>query len=217
MTTGCQVFDDLFQNLESDVITTVYGPGGTGKTTMCMLAAIQVVRNGGKVMYMDTEGGFSVERFKQVAGPDYEQLLEKITFVKPVTFEEQARTLQTLKDKLSDEIQLLVMDSIAMLYRLELGKDDKYEASRNLGTQISYLTEIARRKKIPVLVANQIYTNIDNGQARMVGGDLLIYGSKCLVEIEKTGTLRKGTLKKHRSKPEKSVVFKLTQEGTTLA
>lgn len=216
MTTGCQVFDDLFQNLESDVITTVYGPGGTGKTTMCMMAAIQVVKDGGKVIYVDTEGGFSIERFKQVAGPNYQQLLEKITFVKPVTFEEQARTLQALKDKLGDDIKLLIVDSIAMLYRLELGKDDRYESSRNLGTQISYINEIARRKQIPVLVSNQIYTNIDNGQARMVGGDLLIYGSKCLVEIEKAGTLRKATLKKHRSKPEKSIQFRLDATGTSL-
>ena len=49
-----------------------------------------------------------------------------------------------------------------MLYRLELGKsDDVYEVNRELGKQLCCLAEIARKKKILVLITNQVYSNFD--------------------------------------------------------
>jgi hypothetical protein len=43
------------------------------------------------------------------------------------------------------------------------------------------MTEIARKKKIPVLISNQVYADFeDKDKVNLVGGDLLKYGSKCL-------------------------------------
>ena len=50
---------------------------------------------------------------------------------------------------------------------------------------MAYLVEIARKKKIPVLITNQVYTDFDHrDEVKMVGGDLLRYGSKCLIELK---------------------------------
>ena len=122
-----------------------------------------------------------------------------------------------MKDIVNDKIGLIVVDTIAMLYRLELGKDeDVHEVNRELSRQISYLTEIARKKNIPVLITNQVYTDFDaRDKVNIVGGDILKYGSKCLMELQITPNgNRRIILRKHRSiQPEKEVIFKIVDGG----
>jgi len=205
----------LIGELEKDVVTTIYGPGGTGKTLTCMMAAAEVARNKGRVIYIDTEGGFSVERFKQITGDEFKLILDRMLFLRPTSFEEQKLCLETLKERIKDDVKLIIMDTIAMLYRLELGKNEEvFETNRELGRQLSYLTEIARKLKIPVLITNQVYSNLNNG-VKMVGGDIMFYQSKCLIELIKGHKgMRKAILRKHRSKEEnKEVNFQIVQEG----
>jgi len=84
-----------------------------------------------------------------------------------------------------------------------------------LGRQIAYLVEIARKKKIPVLITNQVYADFDNkDKVKMVGGDLLKYGSKCLIELMKFANCRGAVLRKHRSLPEgRELKFKIVEKG----
>ena len=205
--------DGLIGELEPDVITTIYGPGGSGKTLSCMLLAAKYAKKG-KVIYIDTEGGFSIERFNQVVE---EEILDNIIFLKPTTFTQQKECFQKLKEHLSQNISLIVVDTIALLYRLELGRnEDVFETNRALGRQISLLTDIARTRKIPIFITNQVYSQLgQDGQTRMVGGDMLMYTSKCLIELEKGEQgQRKAILRKHRSKEEnKNVSFKIVQSG----
>ena len=98
LSTGSKVFDNLiYGGYEKDIVTTIYGPAGTGKTCLCLLATIQAVKSGKKVIYVDTEGGFSTERFIQLT-PDYMQLLKNVVLYKPTTFEEQMEVFEKLKD-----------------------------------------------------------------------------------------------------------------------
>jgi hypothetical protein len=58
---------------------------------------------------------------------------------------------------------IIIVDSIAMLYRLAIGQTKKvWEINKQLGMQLSYLTEIARKNKIPILVTNQVYADFEN-------------------------------------------------------
>lgn len=219
--TGSKILDIMLDGgYENDVITTIYGPAGSGKTVLCLLCAINVARSGKKVVYVDSEGGFSLERLKQVAShisQDYKKILDKIIFLKPTSFAEQKKSFEKLKDIVNDKIGLIIVDTIAMLYRLELGKSEDVQAvNRELGKQISYLTEIARKKNIPVLITNQVYTDFDDkGKVNIVGGDILKYGSKCLIELQITPNgNRRLILKKHRSiAPEKELIFKIVEGG----
>src|SRR3989339_2029399 len=79
----------LFGGYETDIITTIYGQAGSGKTNLCMLAAVSQAKKANKVIYIDTEGGFSVERFKQLAGESYKETLKNILLLKPTKFNEQ--------------------------------------------------------------------------------------------------------------------------------
>jgi len=207
----------LINNLEQDVITTIYGPAGSGKSVTGMMAAIDVIEKGGNVIYIDTEGGFSIERLKQIHY-DHQKILDHITFIKPMTFDEQKTIIEKLTEKVTPNIKLIVVDSLSMLYRLDLGKNEEvFESNRELGRQISNLTKLARTFNIPVLLTNQVYTNFENG-IKMVGGDMIVYGSKCIIELVKgKNGMRKAILKKHRSQPEgKEINFKLVQEGVDI-
>ena len=215
--TGSKLIDEILEGgYESDILTTVYGPAGSGKTTMCILAAISVASRGKKVVYIDTEGGFSFERMAQISS-DYKKLSEKIMFLKPMSFKEQKDCFEKLKDLVNDKIGIIIVDTISMLYRLELGKSDEiYETNRELGKQLNYLSVIARQKNIPVLIANQVYADFENKEnVKMVGGDLLKYSSKCLIELKNFKRSNRALiLKKHRSIEEgKEIGFKLADKG----
>ncbi len=214
---GSKILDYMLEGgYENDVITTIYGPAGAGKTNLAMLCSIIVARAGKKVIFIDTEGGFSVERFKQIA-VDYKKLLERIIFLKPTSFEQQKKSFEKLKNMVDDKIGLIVVDTIAMLYRLELGKNEEvYETNRELGRQISYLSEISRMKNIPIILTNQVYSSFDErDKVNIVGGDILKYGSKCLIELQITPQgNRRAILKKHRSiASEKEITFKIVDTG----
>ena len=201
---------------EKNVISTVYGPAGSGKTLLCILCAIDVVKSGKKVIYMDTEGGFSVERMKQITG-EYQRIMENVIFLQPTTFSEQNDDFWKLKDIINDKIGLIIVDTVSMLYRLEMGKtNDIYEVNKALGQQLGYLNEIVRKKEIPVLITNQVYADFENkDRVKIVGGDILKYGSKCMMELQCGHQgVRKAVLRKHRSiGEEKEIDFRIVNEG----
>ncbi len=219
--TGSKVLDTMLEGgYEKDVITTVYGPAGAGKSNLCILCAMNTARSGKKVIYIDTENNFSIERFRQMCSAiklNYAKLLNNIVFLKPASFEEQKKTFEKLRDHINDKIGLIVFDSIAMLYRLELGKtEDVYETNRELGKQLAHLKEIASRKQIPVLITNQVYADFEEkDHVNIVGGDLLKYGSKCLMELQITPSgNRRIIIKKHRHIPaNREIIFKIVEGG----
>ena len=47
----------------------------------------------------------------------------------------------------------------------------------------------------------------------MVGGDILRYWSKCLIELQNNNSRRKIILRKHRSLPEKEMEFIIDNKG----
>ena len=219
--TGSQILDSMLEGgYEKEVITTIYGPAGSGKTVLCLLCSMTIARSGKKVVYVDSEGGFSVDRLKQICSgisQDHKKILENIIFLRPVRFDEQKKSFEKLRELINDKIGLIVVDTIAMLYRLELGRSEHIqEVNRELANQISYLTEITRKNKVPVLITNQVYTDFDErDKVNIVGGDILKYGSKCLIELQITPNgNRRAILRKHRSlKEEKEIIFKIVEGG----
>ena len=176
---GSRVLDNMLDGgYENDIVTTIYGPAGSGKTNLCILCAINTARLKKKVIYIDTENNFSLERFKQIClsiNQNYAKVLNNIVFLRPASFEEQKKTFEKLRDLINSKIGLVIVDTISMLYRLELGREgDVYEVNRDLAKQVAYLKEIASREHITVLITNQVYADFeDKDKVNMVGGDLL--------------------------------------------
>ncbi|MFP4523002.1 MAG: DNA repair and recombination protein RadB [Candidatus Nanoarchaeia archaeon] len=215
ITTGSEAIDWLLEGgLEREVITTIYGPAGSGKTNICLLSAAHCKNK--KVIYIDTEGSFSVSRLRQISD-DYKAVLDNTIILKPTTFAEQKKAFEELRSIDHSKTGIIIVDSIAMLYRLEMGQTKKiYEVNKQLGMQLAFLTEIARKNKIPVLISNQVYADFENkDKVNIVGGDLLKYQSKCLIELKKISDgARKAIIRKHRSIEEnKEIDFRITDLG----
>ncbi|HII29606.1 DNA repair and recombination protein RadB [Candidatus Woesearchaeota archaeon CG10_big_fil_rev_8_21_14_0_10_47_5] len=212
--TGCDFLDELLEGgYEPDVVTTVFGPSGSGKTSICMCAAIARAAEK-KVIYVDSEGGFSAARFRQLCR-DPERVIQRMVFLKPASFKEQEDVFERLPRLISDKIGLVIVDTISMLYRLELGKEDDVKTvNRALGAQMGQLMKIARKKMIPVIATTQVYSSFEEkNKVNLVGGDIVRYSSKCLIELQVIDSYKRAILKKHRSLPEKEIDFEIKQDG----
>ena len=209
---------------ENDVITILYGPAGSGKTNLCVLAAVEQSKRGKKVIFIDTEGGFSVDRIRQID----ENAAKNILLIKATKFFDQQDIMKKLLEKIDRNVGLIIVDSMVMLYRYERTlamekSDDKADMiNRILAKQMKILNEIARERNIPVLVTDQVYsdfiksdelTSLDEKKVYMVGGDLMKYWAKCIIELKRDGSKRKAVLRKHRSLPEKEFSFVITNKG----
>ena len=215
---------------EKDIITMLAGPPGSGKTNFSILASCSQSKDNKKVIFIDTEGGFSIDRVKQIVGVNHEKILENIFLLKPTNFEEQKKCFEKMLIAVKKEqIGLIVVDGMAMLYRLELGdaihsKDDSNirEINREIATQMRILAEISRKQEIPILITNQVYSGFVSeedwkkglkGEANIVGGDLFKYWSKCIIELKNEGGKKKAILLKHRSLKPKELSFEIRDEG----
>ncbi len=225
LSTGAKIIDSLLDGgLEPGIITTLFGPASSGKSNIAMLAAINAAEQGKKVLFIDTEGGFSAERVKQL-NKNYENLLKNIVIANPTNFTEQKNYFKKLMDAANHEkAGLIVVDSIVMLYRLQKAEEDISTTNQELASQLAILSEVARKKQIPVLVTNQVYSDFrktedrrpkTENSFRMVGGDLLKYWSKCIIKLEALDAgIRRATIYKHRSLPEgKFVHFEIKESG----
>lgn len=219
ISTGTDVLDELLEGgYETDAITTIYGPAGAGKTNLALLAAVRVAQQGKKVIYIDTEGGFSVARLKQIVG-NPRKVLDRIVFLQPTTFEEQKKAFAKLRQLVNSRIGLIVVDTIAMLYKIQRSTEDIKDVNQDLSAQIGMLNEICRKYHIPVLVTNHVYSEFGTGRLNLVGGDILKYGSKCLLEVQPLSAgKRKVVLRKHRSiAGEKEAHFQIVEKGIEAA
>jgi len=214
ISTGTAVMDWLLEGgYEKGVITTIYGPAGSGKSNLCLLCVANSVK-GQKVIFVDTEGGFSLTRFKQLC-PDYKKALEKIIFLKPTSFAEQEKSITKFDELLKQNIGAIFVDTISMLYRAELSDENNKNLNNAFVAQLMTLLEIARKKDIPVIVTSQVYADMeDKDQVKVVGGMMIKNMSKCLIELKISGKNRVAIIKKHRSIEEgKSIMFKIVDEG----
>lgn len=207
-------FHSLTGGIEKGAITNFYGPPGVGKTNLCILAALECIRKGGRVIYIDTEGGLSMERIKQISGGD-DGILKNLILIEPKTFEEQGVVIKNLENQ---DFEMLILDSSVALYRLKCADPTKetLEANRELSIQLSILSNLARKKQIPVIITAHTFKDWETGENRIIGGDSIKYWSKSIIFIEHTGKMgeRKATVMKHRSIPEgKSVKFEIVEEG----
>jgi DNA repair protein RadB len=200
--------------LEIRTITQFYGGPASGKSTLCMIASVACLRTGHAVVFIDSEG-FSIERFRQIAGGDTETIAEHLFLFEPVDFEQQGvmisdadRVLKTQKPG------LLVLDSATALYRtdLERGRD----AMQMLTRQVIHLLGYAKRYELPVIVTNQVYMDTTKNAYFGLGGTAMEHISKAIVRLERLDLpgLRRATLVKHRSRPEgESFDFEIVQDG----
>lgn len=220
--TGCENLDYLLAGgLPAGIVTQIYGRPGSGKTNICMAAAIEAAKNGQNVIYIDTENNFNKFRFEQIAGEKAAEIAKRIYLHSPKNLAEQKEAIGRLDKILDKNFSLVVVDSFVALYRLELSGGNRESVipfTRELGKQMAILSDIARRHKAAVAITNQVYDSFTETDALKeeipVGGSSLDYWSKIILRIEKQGKDRLVTLQKHAFREdEESIKIKITKGG----
>lgn len=214
----CSSLDKLLNGgVEYSVITEFFGEAGTGKTNLCLQLSRNCVLEGKRVIFIDTEG-VSLERLAQICRENYENVFKNILMYQPFSLEEQERMVEKAVKLAEGEINigLIALDSATNFYRAELLNGTEGNPIRkSLTNQITKLLGISRKKNIPVVLTNQVYTDIERKVLEPIGGQLLKHSAKIVIKLEKIGIgRRKATLIKHRSLPEGiTAEFSLTDKG----
>ncbi|MCK5023985.1 MAG: DNA repair and recombination protein RadB [Thermoplasmata archaeon] len=203
---------------EAGAITEIYGEAGSGKTNMCLQLAKAIIQSGKKVIYIDSEG-LSMDRIQQIFGDDYESMVKDLLIFEPYDFEEQDAIVNkavTLALK-NDDIGLVILDSATGHYRVELAKDLEKSERKSFIGQITGLLKLCRRRIIPVLLTSQVYTDIDKGIFKPLGGHVLRHNAKVIIYLVRDEDIpgrRIAILMKHRSLAEgERAEFWLTRNG----
>ncbi|MCK4735681.1 MAG: DNA repair and recombination protein RadB, partial [Methanophagales archaeon] len=209
--TGCKSIDELLGGgFESGTVTQLYGEAGSGKTNICLQVAVECARKGKKVIFIDSEG-FSPERFLQIASAkplqglhgrgaephrasgdseDVESMARRIIIYEPHSFEQQTSCINEIEEVIKEKegergVALVILDSATLFYRLELDDERSIYLRRVLANQIMHLLEIARKHDLAVIITNQVYMDIEDGNLRPSGGYALEHLSKVIVQFEK--------------------------------
>jgi DNA repair protein RadB len=98
-------------------VTELAGLPGLGKTQLCMQLTASVLKSQGQVIYIDTEGSFSIQRLCQIAGTFINSdnlVVYRITSI-PELLSLMLELHKILKDLV--KIKLIIVDSIAFLFK----------------------------------------------------------------------------------------------------
>ena len=205
---------------EKGTITQIFGAPSSGKSNVALSLAVNVAKSDKKVIYIDTEGGISIDRIKQISGEDFSKVANNIIVFEPTNFLEQNDTIKSIDvwlRKNHDDVDLIIVDSAVALYRVDDMKSSRL--NKELGKQMGILSKIARQYDVAVILTNQIYSSYDdegNNDIKAVGGTILQYWSKAIIQLERGDEInqRIATLKRHRSIPEgKQAIFSITSRG----
>lgn len=192
MSTGCYAFDRVVRGgFPVEQLSLLYGEAGTGKTTIAIQCAVNCARRGFKTLFIDADGTFSSVRLAQIAQYDLDAVSPQILVFTPQKFKEQIHLIENLDAFLTPNVALIVVDTITSLYRLELGSSEKtFALNRELNRQLAYLVDIAKAKKVAVLLISQVHSVMgEMNEVEPVAMRILNFQSKIIVNLRKIATV----------------------------
>ncbi|NXH18045.1 XRCC3 protein, partial [Bucco capensis] len=175
---GCSVLDTLLKGgIPLVGITELAGESSAGKTQISLQLCLCVqypYKYGGLeagAVYICTEDVFPIKRLQQLIDQQHKlredvpaEIIQKIKFGNSI-FVEHAADLETFHNCITKRISLLlsrgmvrlvVIDSIAALFRCEFGVSDSVTKARYLQTIGAQLHNLSCRFRTPVMCINQV-------------------------------------------------------------
>jgi RecA/RadA recombinase len=181
-------------------IILVYGESATGKSTFGLQSSLNVAKEG-KVLFLDCDGSFSLDRIKKMDS-ECSSYLDRFLVVNLKDLLELDSKLEQF-EKMVDKFDLVVLDNIGLYYRL--GLKENYVVTNSIIVRI--LRKLRHMsEEIPVIIISQVY-EMDEGK-KVLGGKMIQNFSDYVVELSKEP--RKFKLMKPE---EKEFLFKLEDKG----
>ncbi len=189
--TGCGCIDNsLDGGISQETITLVYGEAETGKSTLAMQCAVNVAMQNLKVLYVDCDGTFSAKRLSQVSAGKFDDIAELIVLVKPKDFTEQTVFIDRLAEYIVNSVGLVVFDTLTSLYRLRVAEASgkAFGLNRELNRQMAVVAQIAKTKKVPMVIVSQVRSVLDEPQGAVepVGTRVLKFWADTIIAMKPT-------------------------------
>ncbi len=229
ITTGSKALDDLLGGgVETQSITEIYGPYGSGKTQLAHQMAVTVQlppEKGGlgrAALFIDTEGTFRPERIVQIAerfGLDPEETLKRILYARAFTSDHQMLVTERAEPYIKEKnIGIIIVDSLISHFRGEyVGRESLAERQQKLNKYLHKLLRLALGYNLAVLVTNQVVADpaaFFTDPNRPAGGHVLGHGVTARLYI-KRGKKDRRVVKLVKSPylPEGTVEIVITEGG----
>lgn len=175
---------------ETQSLYEVYGDEGSGKTQLSMTAAVEYLRAGHGVLFIDCEGAFNYERFEEMCaarGVTYDE--DKLRYHLYSDESELERGIQTMTPELIEhDVKLVVIDGLVGLMRLAFeGRGELGERQIELKGILKYLKNLSILLNVSMVITNQVTANPDGfgKKIKPIGGHILGHYVKYIYWISK--------------------------------
>ena len=212
ISTGLDKLDEfLLGGIRGGVITDIYGANGTGKTQLLLQICLHSIQKGGKILYLDTTGGFRPERILEMQTQQKIpfNILEKITVLRITNTSEQINSTKIMTDQ---NFSLIAIDNITDLFSYEYKtKDSVFQKNALFMKFMHNLSNISINKKIPIVITNMI-RNIEEKEIENMKSAIDLF-THIKIKLSKVSSKFKGEViwlvhKDHFS-------YKITKSGLT--
>ena len=211
----------------------LFGEFRTGKTQLvsqlCVTAQLGREHGGGagKVIVIDTENAFRIERVAEIAekryGLDPAAVLDNIIVGRALTHEHQCELLAAAMAKIAEDeepYRLLVLDSIMGLFRVEFsGRGELAERQQKLAHHLRELVKTAQEFAVAVVVTNQVTADPGNmfvpDAKKPVGGNILAHMVTTRLQLKKGKDTQRVAKVYSGPLPETEAIFVIAPEGIT--
>lgn len=229
LTTGSQALDNLLGGgLETQAITELFGPFGSGKTQIIHQLLVNVTmpeeRKGlnGEAILIDTENTFRPERIEQMSlalNLDPKEVLKKIHVARAYNSSHQMllveKAFETAKQ---NPIRLIAVDSLTAHFRVEYtGRGALAERQQMLNRHMHDLLRFADIYNAVVAVTNQVSARPDvffGDPNQPIGGNIVGHTATFRISLRRSkGDKRIARLIDSPSLPEGEVVIVINSEG----
>ena len=157
ISTGLKKIDDFLSGgIPDGVIVDIFGGNGTGKTQLLLQLSINSIKNGGKVLFLDTTGGFRPERILEIQKKSNSNLnlLNNILVSRITNTSEQINSIKNFKE---NNFSLIIIDNITDLFSYEYKNNQSIFKKNSLF--MKYMRELslyAVTHKVPIVITNMI-------------------------------------------------------------
>ena len=159
ISTGIQKLDELLSGgISPGIIVDVFGANSTGKTQFLLQLCISCIRDGGKVLYVDTTGNFRPERIIELEKKKFNLdsvSLKQISVSRVTNTHEQINSLKNFDASYS----LILIDNVTDLFSYEYQKDESiYEKNSMFIKYMHSLSKFSLTNNVPIVMTNMVRT-----------------------------------------------------------